>query len=316
MKPDNQENLMRHYLLGGLPESEAAVLEQEFFADDEKFEQMWEAENNLVDGYVRGRLSPEDRERFERHYLASPVHRQRVAVARNLIEKADMSKASAIAPELSWRAKLFEKFHISPARWRFAMAAAMLLLAAGGLWLLVDRAQLRDELARIKAESEARRSSQQSLADQVAAAQAEREELASELERLQAERDALLQQPAQTPRPAIFSFLLSPVLIRSSGDPQTLTIPMRADVVHLQMKVERGDARRFQVNVRTVEGRQAWKQMIGPQTNGARALVTARIPASRLATGDYILTLTAIDSTGSAEEVNRYFFRVPARVSR
>ena len=94
MKPDIQENLVRRYLLGDLPESDTNELEIQILRDDEKFEEMWEIENRLVDGYVRGRLSSADRERFERHYQASPVHRQRVAVARNLVEEADRSGAA------------------------------------------------------------------------------------------------------------------------------------------------------------------------------------------------------------------------------
>ena len=79
MKPDIQEITMRRYLLGDLPESETDELELQVLRDDEKFEEMWEIENLLVDSYVRGRLSSADQERFERHYQASPVHRQRVA---------------------------------------------------------------------------------------------------------------------------------------------------------------------------------------------------------------------------------------------
>ncbi len=311
---------MRCYLLGDLPESEAISLEQKFFADDETFEQMWETENNLVDGYVRGRLSPEDRERFERHYLASPVHRQRVAVARNLIEKADPSIAPAAAvtePKVSLRERLSAMFGLSPATWRFALTAATLLLAAVSLWLFLDRARLHDELAQLKAENEASRGREQAMTDQIAAAQGEREELASELERLRAERDALTQpteQPGQTSRSRIFSFLLSPMLIRSGGDPQTLTIPPGTDVVRLQIKAERDDTRRFQVSVRTVEGRQVWEQQrIKPQIDDARSVViNVRIPVGKLAMGDYILTLSATGTTGETEEVNRYFFRVIA----
>ncbi|MGH9900436.1 MAG: hypothetical protein ACRD68_01205 [Pyrinomonadaceae bacterium] len=41
MKPEVRENLLHRYLLGDLPETEADALEQEFFADDERFEQVW-----------------------------------------------------------------------------------------------------------------------------------------------------------------------------------------------------------------------------------------------------------------------------------
>lgn len=335
MKPDVQENLTPRYLLGDLPEAEATALEEKLLADDEQFDRVREVENSLIDDYVRGRLSPEDRERFERHYLASPVHLRRVAVARNLIAEADESGAEPIAPEptVSWRARFPEMFRVSPASWRFAQVAAILLLAAAGLWLLVDRARLRRELAQSRIESEAKRGREQALADQLAAARGEGENLTAELEQLRAAGDARPQQqitpalptmtpspvtpPArQSPRPSVFAFLLSPTLVRGGGgDPQTLAIPPQTDVARLRMRVEQNDARRFQINVQTVEGRPVWNQHIAkPRTDGAGgAVVTANIPAGKLVRGDYILTLSSVTPAGETEEINRYFFRVLGR---
>ena len=93
-----EDNLMVRYLLGDLPESEQATLEERCFADGDTFDRMWERETRLVDDYVRNRLAPGERERFERHYLASPVHRQRVATARNLLTRADESAQAHSAP--------------------------------------------------------------------------------------------------------------------------------------------------------------------------------------------------------------------------
>jgi hypothetical protein len=325
MEPGIQENLMHRYLLGDLPELEATVLEEELFSDDEKFERMWEIENRLVDGYVRGRLSSEDRRRFESHYLASPVHRQRLAVAQHLLGKADglTAEKAAAAPKASRRARVLERLGISSVQWQFALAGAMLVFAATSLWLFLDRTRLRNEIAQIRAENEARRSREQMLDDRIAAAQGQNEQLAAELERLRSERNAIAQQSAQQPpgqasRPKIFSFLLSPMLVRSSGEPQVLTLPLKTDMVHLQMRSLQSDARRFQVSVSTVEGRQVWKeQAIKPRIDDSNnAIIIAQIPAGKLAAGDYILTLSAINSRGEREEVNRYFFRVLKQSAR
>jgi len=332
MKPDVQENLTPRYLLGDLPEAEATALEAQLLADDEQFEGAWEIENRLVDDYVRGVLSSEDRERFERNYLASPVHRRRVAVARNLIAGAHESGAAAHAPErkISWGARLSEKLKVAPVSWRLAQVAAVLLVAAAGLWLLIDRARLRREYAQLRAENVVRQNREQALTDQLAAARGERENLTAELEQLRPGRDALAQQtspalpmttpavppPArQSPRPSVFAFLLSPTLVRSVGDPQTLAIPPETDVARLRMRVEQKDARRLRVGVHTIEGRRVWEQQITkPRTDGAGgAVVTADIPAGKLVRGDYILTLSVVTPAGEPEEINRYFFRVLGR---
>ena len=309
MKPGIQENLMRRYLLGDLPESEANELELQIFRDDEKFEEIWEIENQLVDGYVRGRLSAADHERFERHYQASPVHRQRVAVARNLVEEADGSRAVVIpiSPKVARRPWLSGFSLLS---WQSAVAAAVLLFVIGSIWLLLDRSRLRHEHEQLRAESQSLQNRENTLSQQLDSARAESQRLESEIERLRLERNGNAQPPVQpdrTQRPAIYSLLLAPMLMRSGDNAQTATIPPQTDLIRLQMKVDQENSRRrFQLNVRTVEGRQVWEQQI----KRPGSIISAQIPAGKLLTGDYILTLSATNPTGQPEEINRYFFRV------
>jgi hypothetical protein len=89
MKIDQRENLMRRYLLGELTDANQAALEQELLFDRGKFDQAWGVENELVDSYVRGEMSCADRERFEGHYLVSPLHRERVAIAESFLADID-----------------------------------------------------------------------------------------------------------------------------------------------------------------------------------------------------------------------------------
>lgn len=90
MKIDRSENLIRRYLLGELVEEDCAALEQELLMARGKFDQAWAFENELVDSYVRGEISRADRERFEDHYLASPLHRERVAIAKSFLTSIDL----------------------------------------------------------------------------------------------------------------------------------------------------------------------------------------------------------------------------------
>lgn len=315
MKPDIQENLMRRYLLGDLPESETNALEIQVLRDDETFEELWEIENRLVDGYIRGRLSSADHERFERHYQASPVHRQRVAFAMNLVEEADRSRAAPIPvpAKVSLGARLSEKLGFSLLSWQSALVAATLLFAMCSLWLLLDRSRLRNQQEQLRAESQSKQNREEALSQQLANAKAESQKLESEIERLRVERNGNAQPPIKQERiqlPTIYSLLLSPTLMRGGDKTQTATVPPQTNLVRLQMKVDQKDARRFQVNIRTVEGRQVWEQQVKPPDNPGNSIISAQIPAGKLPMGDYILTLSATNPTGQPEEVNRYFFRV------
>ncbi len=318
MDTNTQENLMQRYLLGALPDEEASRLEEAFFTDDETFERLWEVENRLVDRYVRGKLAAADRERFEHHYLASPVHRQRVAVSKHLVEEADAFRREIriAEPAVSGQTKLFERLGFSPSWWRLAATAATLVLVAISLWLFLDRLRLQNEFAHLQAEITERQSRERELAEQIATARGENEKRAAELEQLRSERDTLAGQISRPPTPSgrmsVFSFLLSPLLVRGSSSPQTVTLPSGIDEVRLQMRVDGSAAQRYQIAIRTVEGQAVWQQSITqPRRSSAESiLLTTRIPTNKLSLGDYLLTLSAVNPKGESEEINRYYFRV------
>ncbi|MGH9767698.1 MAG: hypothetical protein ACREAB_09730 [Blastocatellia bacterium] len=309
MKNDVQENLIYRYLLRDLPESEQVALEERYFADSETFEQIWETENRLVDEYVRGGLASADRALFEERYLASPVHRRRVAAARKLLVAADESAHDYIAPEIrtSFLKRLTDWLQPSPS-WQFAMAAGMLLLMAGGLWLLVERTRLRGELLNLQTENVARQNRERELARQIAVEQSERNQLSAELEQLRKQQTEA--RPVQNPAPpsalTIFSFALSPIGVRG-GDGQLLELSPNADQAQLQLKIQSGDWQNLQVSIKTAEGQPVWSQRrIKPHADK----VIVNVPANKLPFNDYTLTLTGANRAGETQVINRYSFRV------
>lgn len=116
----------RRYLLGQMSEEEIDALEGEYFGDSEVLEQVWGVENDLVDAYVAGALGPDERASFERHYLASPVHRERVASARALQGAATPVEARARTSWTPW----------------LALAAALVMVVASW-WIGRDRPPVR-----------------------------------------------------------------------------------------------------------------------------------------------------------------------------
>lgn len=299
-----QNERMTRYLLGDLPETEQTAVEQEYFADSEKFEEVWAAENDLVDRYVRGRLSRPERELFERNYLQSPKHRERVTTARKLVEAADRlvvegGRASRVdAPAPSRLTEMLNNL-LTP---RFlAPSAAFLLLLSALSWLLVERSRLNEELGKARA----RLSDQERIEHEIAAEREQSRKLKSELDRA---LETLAQRPS-LPAPSILSFLLRPMLTpRGEGETQRqIPISRKTDLVRLQMKIEKGDSRRFQATVRQVGGPQVWNQRSLKSRSG---VITVNIPADKLPVEDYILTLSATTPAGEMEEINRYAFRI------
>lgn len=299
---------MTRYLLGDLPETEQIVLEQEYFADPEKFEEVWAAENDLVDRYARGRLSRAELELFERNYLQSPKHRERVAIARKLVEAVDrLVVEGEVAPRVGAPApsRLMEMLNTLLTPRFLAPSAAFLLLVSGFSWLLVDRARLNEELGKAQAQLSDQQRREREILDKLATEREQSGMLRSELD---SAHETLAQRPTLPPT-SILSFLLTPML-RPRGQGETerqITITRKIDLVRLQMKIEKGDSRRFQATVRQVGGPPVWNQRLLIPRSG---VITVNVPADKLPVEDYILTLSAMTPAGEMEEINGYSFRV------
>ena len=81
---DQNERQAAEYLLGGLEEPERIQLQQRLFEDDSYFALLLDVENDLMDAYAAGKLSGEDRQRFEACLQGTSEQREKLAFARAL----------------------------------------------------------------------------------------------------------------------------------------------------------------------------------------------------------------------------------------
>lgn len=301
-----QENQARRYLLGQLPAAEQEALETQFFAESEQLEEIWATENQLVDEYVRGQLNRAEHAQFEQYYLDSQPHRDRVALARQLLSTID--QATTRSAETTQTAAPWANFWawLRGPQLAWAMAAALLFVAfLVGAKRMREQAQFRAQLAAQTAQQQRERE----LAEQRAAAQTQANERRTaelaERERLRTTTPAPSATPPAQP-PKVFAFVLSAGLLRGSGTPQPLTIPRNTSQVELRMRLENSDYANYQIKLRTVEGSEILSRN---QLKSRANQLAVVLPASKLPAGDYILTLSGVQAN-AVEEVNRYFFRV------
>ena len=124
---------MRRYLLGGASPAERIDLENAYLAESTVFEELTEAENDLIDSYVRGKLPEQDKNEFERQYLTSPQRQARVQFASALIDISQEPRPAAVVHRfIPWRWFTFSQ-QTPKLRWGFALGAAAIILAIG--WL-------------------------------------------------------------------------------------------------------------------------------------------------------------------------------------
>lgn len=323
------DQTISRFLLRQLPEAESDAIEAKFFADAEYFERICEVENRLVDRYIRGRLSRQERELFERNYLITPARRQKVAFAKSLTRATAQVQTAAVrevigSPEkpLSWWRALRTSLRSSSWAPQLAMAMAIVLFV-GGLWAVLQINTLRRDLSAANQQRERFEQQQQELRRQieelerqVAAGSTQSAELSKELERLREQQKDLEKQKSQPPTnvpspPSIASFLLLPGSVRGSDGGNTLNLRREIENVQLRVKLDSNDYSNYVAQVRTVDGAEIFRQQgLKAQAVKRNATLSVRIPAKRLPGNDYILILSGVSLANAIEEVERYFFRV------
>jgi hypothetical protein len=111
---------VRDYLLGKLGEPACTELEEKYFIDRTFFLQVQAVEFALIESYFRGQLSPADRRLFEGRYLVVPELRKRLEEVRR---RKGYAMPEAPGPRT-----------VSAFGWRWATAAAAVLLIGAGVW--------------------------------------------------------------------------------------------------------------------------------------------------------------------------------------
>ncbi len=76
---------IREYLLGNIQfEDESRKIEERLMLDDDYFEEVLMQEEELIQDYVDGHLSADERQRFEKHFLIYEERRHKIKFARAL----------------------------------------------------------------------------------------------------------------------------------------------------------------------------------------------------------------------------------------
>lgn len=130
------------YLLGELSEEESERFEEECFAQESWPAQIDSVEEDLIDDYLRDRLTPERRRNFKRSYLTTPARVERFLMASALLRHVDARTESvpepspepAPPPGLTWAERLRALWRGRPWVPRTAVALAALAVVATLWW--------------------------------------------------------------------------------------------------------------------------------------------------------------------------------------
>ena len=318
------EEISTRYLLGELSEQEQDSLEERYFRDPKLFNAVMQVESELVDAYARGQLSTDMRERFEKSYLNHPARRKRVNFAKALTTRIDQREQSVTRLEQSarsalpssWWKRLFVIVGGQAPPLRFAMATIIVLVALVGVWFFVNRwRQQQREAAQIQAQRENQE-------------HREREQTASQQpkETPQDSQQRVPQIPPESSQPSpnsntnaappIVSLALTVGGVRSADGSvtQTLVIPHDTTQANILLDLKDDSYPRYRVSLRKIGGSEIFTQTnIRPHSTKAGPRFVFKVPASRLTSGDYALTLGGITPEGEVDDLNKSLFRVEKR---
>ena len=315
------EQTVTRYLLGELSEAEQAAIEEQYFSNPQTFNEITKVESELVDNYVRGRLSAPVREQFEKFYLAHPSRRERVKFAEALATRLDQIDRPGTISEPSrgfvpWWQKLFASPRLSGPAPVFAVALVSLLLVLVSAWLFVEARRMRGELAQTQAALAGQEQRERELQKQVDDERTRADELAAELERRRNQSSSPTTTPSESTIPAFVTFLINVGSSRGGdiGHPGTLLIPAGTTEAKLQISLKEQNYSTYAAVLQAVGGGEIFsRQNIKPSTNKSGATFTLNVPASRLSTGDYLLTLKGTTDRGDVEDASKSLFRVEKR---
>ena len=161
---------------------------------------------------------------------------------------------------------------------------------------------------------------QSQLETQQANASKESEQLRLEMQRTQEKLAQLKQQqiaqqraPIATPiDPKIVAYTLSPQTMGPLANIETITIPLEIASLRLTLELETNEFTAYQAELQTPAGDQnVWKKdNLKPRSKGQAKVITIIIPANKLTTGGYNLTLRGIATDHKLGRERSYYFRV------
>jgi hypothetical protein len=281
MKPEHDSIQLRRYVLGALTDAEQARIDEGYFERADLLDRVCAAEDDLIDDYLSNHLDPDEHDRFERYYLASPHHRTRVDVARAL-RTASLVSISASSDQ-----------RVRAVRW-WAAVAALVLLLVGGAWMFARRSDTSVSVSALPPSASPAKPPEPRDQRQPA---------------VPPQRDA----PSTAPAPlVVVAISLSPIHPRGTDESGRLMMATGTDVVRLHLQGEAGDRplARGRAIVRTVAGQEVWRGPAMRGTSQPSSLASIDIPAVRLKPDDYTVELLEGGAKGRDIERHRYFFRV------
>jgi hypothetical protein len=298
------EQLIIDYLLGDLSEAEAGRLDELSVINDEFAIFLETVENELIDDYIRKELPENRRTRFESQYLTTPERREKVAIARKILQHTDNSVSTNQFWE--WISPL--RFAPSKEYQWLAIAAALGVLVLGG-YLLLTNIQLKNQITQMRKEHMALKQREQQLEQDLNQRRSLDHQKETELALTKQKLEALENQLANYGSVAIkqFAFTLLPQQ-REITAISEIKIPAKAESLVITLKLESDDFPTYKTILKNADTDEIlWRSDVQQSINQA---ILVKVPSKIFKSQDYVLEVSGIAKNGNAEIISGYPFHI------
>lgn len=312
------------YFLGELSEAEKSAVETRFFGDEDYSRFLDQAENDLIDDYVGGKLGFRQTRNFDRSYLISERRSEKVRAARMMQTEISAEKheiAFPFAPFVFLWQQFENLFRVPNSIWAGGLAAIAVLILLAGLRLISSPEANRT--AQIEPENQTVVESAKSSWSSTSLPTSEEPRLLNKIQKQIVRREksklaakpnaepgekAIAAPPVKTAKP-IPALTLLPA--QSAEKPPVVGAARGAE--NIRLRVVHRNAENFVkylVAIRAADGDLIWSREITVSEKTAQKPLALDVRSGALASGSYGLTVSGATGDGQLEEVNTYNFTV------
>jgi hypothetical protein len=276
-------------------------------------------EQNIPDLYLMGRLLPEERARFEEHFVDCPSCLDRLETTeafRGGLRTVAAEEGARTQVKVGIFAGALAIVQRKNRMRRVLLLGGVLILAALPtlLWLQNQNAS-SDLQRRYEQSQQSAQALERALQDAQQRSAAQQKELEALLEREREERKRLETEleALKQPSGAIPSFILNIVRGDETGRPvNRIRLPSSAPAIVLSPEFEPDpDIQSFRATLLTKDNRRIWNsERLRPGSKGSLAI---RVNAGLLGPGDYTLVLEGFTREGRSVPYGRYPFQTTRR---
>jgi anti-sigma factor RsiW len=329
------EELITRFLSGQLSEEERNAVEERFLADDDYFAQLLVMEDALVDDYVLGRLTDEERKNAELLFQSSLIEKREVKFTEDLVAslrrareaKEDRQKqkkkraaetGEIVVPKTSpWLQSQVSLSLIASGlrglpKALSATAGLIVLLFVGGAIYFVFQNQrhtrelLAQRAALERTVQDAREKLEKEMQD--ASELAKRLDLENKM-RAQAEEALALLRNRETR--SVASLVLLPTIFERGGGSKTVSLNANATLLKLLLEVPRTPPYpTYHVLIKTFDGHEVWSRASIPASQIKQNKLSFVLSSSLFPYNDYRIELLGVSENGDSQVVADYAFKV------